>query len=492
MTNPQQEITMSEMNTTNDNGDDLSFEELLNAYDTQISHEINAGDKIEGKIISIGASMVYVSTGTKSDGVVDRAELLDENGELPFKVGDTLELYVVSLTESEIILSRAISGVGSAEMLEDASHSRTPVEGRVTGTVKGGFSVDVMGKRAFCPVSQIDTTYVETLDDYVGNAYHFIITRYAEGGRNIVLSRRDLLEEEMKAKKKAFFSTLSQGDIFKGTVTRLMPYGAFVELTPGIEGMVHISELSWSRVDKPGDLVSAGDTVTVKVLGIETGDSQKDPKISLSMKQVSDNPWDLASTNYKAGDQVTGTVVRLAPFGAFVEIEPGIDGLVHLSEMSHYKRIVKAEDAVSQGERVQVVIKEIDTAKKRISLSMKDASEDPWLRVAETYTPGTLVEGTLEKRERFGLFVNLEPGITALMPSSVISASPSQAAYDRLKPGDPVSGMVDAVDEERRRISIAPPDSKESDGWKDFAKTGKTESMGTMGSLLMEALKKKS
>ena len=217
--------------------DEMSFAKLFESYDAGMGKELNQGDLVDGRIISIGTAGIYIDTGTKSDGVVDKAELLDANGELPYKVGDRLKLYVVSQNESEIILSKALSGAGKATMLNEASRSRTPVEGKVTGVIKGGFSVDIMGKRAFCPVSQMDMKYVENQEEHVGKTYRFLISRYEEGGKNIVVSRRDLQNEELKEKLAVFLNTVKEGDTVEGRVTRLMSYGAFVELIPGVEGL---------------------------------------------------------------------------------------------------------------------------------------------------------------------------------------------------------------------------------------------------------------
>lgn len=470
--------------------EEMSFEELFESYDSGIKKELRQGDVVEGSIISIGRTSVYVDTGTKSDGVVEKAELLDENGEFPYAVNDKIKLYVVSLSESEVLLSKAISGAGMAAMVEDAYHSRTPVEGKVTESVKGGFSVDILGKRAFCPVSQMDVRYVETPEDYVGQTHHFLITRFEENGRNIVISRRELLAEQIKEQRDAFMKTVAEGDVIQGRVTKLMSYGAFVELTPGVEGMVHISELSWARVEKPEEVVRADDILTVKILKIEKPDSDN-PKISLSVKQTSGDPWDNMGTTFKTGDQVSGKVVRLASFGAFVEIAPGVDGLVHISEMSHVKRVLRPEDEVSQGEIVQVVIKAIDMDSKRISLSMKDAAGDPWTGISARYTPGTVLDGTLEKKEGFGLFIRLEPGVTGLMPMSGIRQSESGATYEGLKPGDTARVLVQDVDEDNRRMTLAPPDQKESDNWKQFAGKQTSRPMGTMESVFLEAMAKK-
>jgi len=470
--------------------DEMSFEELFNSYDQKVGKELKQGDMVQGKIISIGKASVYIDTGTKSDGVVDKIELLDENGEFPFQVNDEIKLYVVSLSESEVILSKAISGAGKATMLEDASRNQTPVEGKVIEVIKGGFSVDILGKRAFCPVSQMDVRYVETPEDYLGQTHHFLISRFEERGRNIVVSRRDLLNEQIKEEQEAFLAKVCEGDVIQGCVTKLMPFGAFIELAPGVEGMAHISELSWSRVEKPDEVIQIRDMVNVKLLKIEAREGNT-PKISLSIKQTDANPWDTMGNRFNPGDQITGKVVRLASFGAFVEIAPGVDGLVHISEMSHTRRVLRPEDVVGEGEQVQVVIKAIDQESKRISLSIKDALGDPWTGVSTKYIPGTMVEVTLEKKETFGFFMNLEPGVTGLMPISNIRNAASSADYDRLKPGDSIPVLIQEVDEDTRRITLASPDQKESDNWKQFALDNKKETLGTMESLFREAMNKK-
>ncbi len=467
----------------------MDFASMLDEYDSGISRDLNVGDPVEGRIISIGSSRIYVDTGTKSDGVVEKSELLDENNELPFSTGDPIKLYVVSVNESEIILSKAISGAGMAAMIEDAYRGRTPVEGRVTGVVKGGFTVDIMGKRAFCPVSQMDVIYVETQEDYVNQTFHFLITRYEDNGRNIVVSRRELLAEQIEQERRAFLSTLSQGDVIEGTVTRLMPFGAFVELVPGMEGMIHVSELSWSRVEKPEEVVKKGDRVKVKVLAIEPGKEKAVPKIGLSIRQLSSDPWDDLESTVKPGEQMSGKVVRIAPFGAFVEVAHGLEGLVHISEMSHTRRVVKVDDVVKPGDIVQVVVKAVDQDRKRISLSIKDALGDPWVGANVRYAAGSVVKGTLEKRENFGMFISLEPGITGLLPSSVLSASDKAPEYSAAKPGDSIEVTVTAVDEENRRISLAPSGDAGKDDWSSYAGSGSAP-MGTMASVLKEALKK--
>lgn len=470
-------------------GQEESFAELFEQYSSGLKQEINQGDLINGEIISIGSSSVYVDTGTKSDGVVDKAELLDENGELPYSIGDKIELYVVSVTESEVILSKALSGSSGDHALLDAYKTRTPVEGKVKEVIKGGFHIDISGKRAFCPISQIDISFVDKPETYLNESFTFFITRYEEKGRNIVVSRRDYLAIDVEKKKAEFLDNLKEGDNVEATITKLMPYGAFAELVKGVEGMIHVSELSWTRVEKPEEAVAPGDRVQVKILSVKNQDDGKNPKIALSIKQTSSDPWELAGKRFHVGDQLSGKVMRCAAFGAFVEIAPGTEGLVHVSEMSYVKRILKPEDAVSVGDVVQVVIKEIDTAKKRISLSMRDAMGDPWNGIAMKYPVGKPVKGTLEKKESFGFFICLEPGVTGLLPKSKINQSSQAAELDKIKPGAPVSVIVESIDEDKRRLSFNLSQTESQDDWKSFVATD-SKNMGTMGELLKNAMKK--
>lgn len=484
-------MTDSDNKNNPDNTDEMSFAQLFEEYDSKAGKELSQGDRVDGEIISIGAQTVYVDTGTKSDGVVEKAELLDDNGDFTLTVGDRLTLYVVSSNESEIILSKAMSGAGKVNMLQDASRNRTPVEGKVAGVIKGGFHVDIMGKRAFCPVSQMDVKYVENQEEYVGETFAFLISRFEEGGKNIVVSRRDLLNEEIKERVATFMKETAEGDVIQGTVTRLMSYGAFVELVPGLEGMVHVSELSWSRVENAADEVKVGDTIRVKILKIESGEKPETYKISLSVKQTSDSPWETMDTAFQVGDQVSGKVVRLTSFGAFVEIAPGVDGLVHISEMSHTRRVIRPDDVVQTGERVQVVIKSIDMDSQRISLSIKDALDDPWMGITTKYELHSPIEGIMEKKETFGLFIQLEPGVTGLMPMANVNKAENPSVFEQLKPKDTVQVMITEIDEDKRRITLASLDQKDGTDWKQYAGKSKKSSMGTMESLFLEAMKKK-
>ncbi|BFR48606.1 30S ribosomal protein S1 [Nitratidesulfovibrio sp. HK-II] len=466
--------------------ENASFADLLEAH-SGTAETVRTGERVKATVVAIGEDTVFVATGAKVDGIVERKELEDAEGNLPLAVGDVLELYVVSANANEIKLSRAMTGQAGLAQLEDARSGGIPVEGRVTGPCKGGFNVEVLKRRAFCPASQMDLRPGAEPDSFTGQTFQFLVTRLEQNGRNIVVSRRMLLEREQAESLSALMQSVNEGDVLEGTVARLAPFGAFVEIAPGLEGMVHVSELSWSRVQQADEAVSVGDKVRVKVLGIsgaEEGkggkDSRKGPRISLSIRQVSGDPWQDVADRLDADQVLTGKVTRLAPFGAFIEVLPGVEGLVHLSEMSWTRRINKPEEAVTPGETVTVKVKELDPARKRLSLSLRDAEGDPWSTAEERFPAGSTVTGTVEKRAPFGLFVNLAPGVTGLLPNAVAATSPQSKTYANMNPGAEVSLVVRDIDVKARRISLAPADATgEDDGeWRKYGQPQKREHHG--------------
>lgn len=477
-------------NFEDENNDEKSFAALLEDYSPGKDAVISVGNKIRGKIVSIGKDSVFVDTGTKIDGVVEKAELCDDDQSMALKEGDIIELYVVALSEDEIRLSKAVSGIGGLDMLKEAYRQSIPVEGKINETCKGGFRVEVLQRKAFCPLSQVDINFVENPSEYVGKTLNFLVTTLEENGKNIVLSRRALLEREVEKTRKAFYETLRVGSIVDGRATKIMPYGVFVELAAGVEGMVHISELGWSRAASPESVVRVGDTVQVKVIDIKPSAKPGQLKIALSIKQMTADPWESVDDYFRVGDRIGGTVTRCADFGAFVEVAPGIEGLVHISEMSYKKRVLKPEEIVSVGESVSVMIKEIDLQKRRLSLSIRDAEGDPWVDVANKYSPGQTLEGILEKKEKFGYFITLEPGITGLLPKSKLGGSNLAATIEKLKPGDPIKVVIEAVSPKERKISLAPVNTADEQNWQKFAADAGS-SMGSLGDKLQRALDQK-
>lgn len=462
-----------------------SFADLLDSYSSKITRNIEIGNKISGRIISIGKDSVFMDTGTQIDGVANRGDLLNSKGEFPYVIGDIVELYVVSAKEDEILLSKAISGSGDNTLLNEAYHNEIPVNGKVIEQCKGGFHVDIHQTRAFCPVSQMDISYIENPESFIGQSFDFLILQFEEKGRNIVVSRRELLKQDLENKKELFLKTLSVGAVLTGRVSRVMPYGAFVELIPGLSGLVPISEISWSHIENPEDVLKADDTPQVVVISIQQR-PEGDPKIALSIKQVLENPWSHVRDQFHVGDRVKGRITRLAPFGAFVELAPGIDGLVHLSEISYTQRVNRPEDFLQPADEVYVLIKEIDLLKKRISLSIKDAEGDPWMDVPEKYKIGQTFEGMLQKKEKWGYIVTLEPGVVGILPLSKIRSSGQPAAVESLKPGRAMTVIIDEIKPEERRITLR-LDDPEDENWQQFSPRKSPSSIGTLGDKLQQA-----
>ena len=445
-----------------------NFADMLEAYDLRRTESLRVGDQIEGIVVAIEKETVFVDTGSKFEGTAEVNDLLEKDGSLACRVGDKLKLFVVGITENEIKLSRAFTGIGGLQQIQQAFRSTIPIEGKVTELCKGGFIVDIMKRRAFCPVSQMDVKYIDVPEEYVGQIFDFRITRFEQKGRNIIVSRRVLLEEAQQQAKKQFFQKLQIGDTIEGTVTRLMPYGVFVELIPGLEGMVHISELSWSRIDNPDECVRPGDKIHVKVIEFDPGKGSGKTKIALSAKQIEGDPWERLPETLRTGEKVTGKVTRCAPFGAFVEVAPGIEGLVHISEMSYVKRVLQPEEIVSTGETVSVMVKSIDPQNRKLSLSLRDAEGDPWLEVPDKYRSGQKLTGKIEKKEKFGYLIVLEPGIVGLLPASRIHKASQPARLEKLKQGDDIPVTIEKIDVANRRISLLPADSAESTDWREY------------------------
>lgn len=469
---------------TNPVAEDENFAAMLEASESGGQSSLQVGDKVRGAIIAVTKDSVFVDAGAKIDGVADREELLDAEGGFPYEVGDEIELYVVRFAGGELKLSRAMSGEGGLAMLEEAFQSKMPVQGKVRSTCKGGYNVQVMGRRAFCPISQIDAQFVEDPEVHVGNEYDFLVVTFEEKGRNIVLSRRKLLEAEQQEAAAKFQDEVQAGDVLQGKVVRVKPFGVFVDLMPGVEGMVHVSELGWSRVAEPQDVVSEGEVLTVKVLSVEPDPKRKGLRIALSVKQAQADPWDSVADTYAPGDVVQGVVARLAPFGAFVELQPGVEGLVHISELSYVKRVLKPEEVVQVGEEVQVLVKDVDATQRRIGLSLREVLGDPWSTAHERYAPGAVLTGVVEKREQFGLFVNLEPGITGLLPKSLLSKAQDPTALESLKPGEPIQVRLEVLDQEARKATLAPAEVREGEAtdWrKEMPPTQNTSSFGDSG-----------
>jgi small subunit ribosomal protein S1 len=366
------------------NAEKEDFASMLGESLKRGSKKLSVGDKIRGKILVLGKEDVFVSTGGQHDGVISRRDLNEPDGTCLFKQDDLIELYVTQVRGSDIRLSRKPTDKNLAEDLEDAFDMMLPIQGRIVEVCKGGVRVNVKGKLAFCPISQIDVKHVENAEEYVGKSFEFQITKFEEGGRNIVVSRRKLLQEERDLNAGSFLEENKDGDVVQGKVARLEKFGVFVELAPGVDGLVHISEMAWSRVGDPSELVQVGQEVTVKILKRETINQKVN--ISLSMKQASDRPQAQVSeapakddpwAKFAVGQIFSGKVNRKEVYGLFIQIEPGVTGLLHKSKTFEYPEF--HFDKLRVGDTVSVQIGEIALGERRISLNIpRDPEENEW------------------------------------------------------------------------------------------------------------------
>ncbi len=453
------------------------FAKMFEASLGGVEKKLNVGDKIQGEVLAVGREEIFVSTGTTDDGIVLKTELKKDQPDP--KVGDVMTLFVTQIKDGQYYLSPSPTAKNLADDLEDAFDMMLPIEGKVTEVCNGGFRVSVMGKMAFCPISQIDLRRVDDSSLYIGKKFEFIVTQFSERGRNVVVSRRRLLEEQQESSQAAFLEDHKLGDLVQGVVTRMEKFGAFVELTSGVEGLVHISEISWSRLGDPHEALSLGQSVSAKILKMEAEGGRT--KISLSIKQATQQPWEAMPAAIVEGATVEGKVTKCLNFGAFVEVAPGIEGLVPLSEMSHTKRVLRSDELFKEGDRITVLIKEIRGDERRLLLSFKDSGGDSWSNVGEKLKIGTIVRGRVERREPYGLFVKLDEGVVGLLPKSKAAES-SDFSYDKYKVGDEVTVEVAEIREQDRRISLSVPLDPNAEVWRGYSsKVEPNANLGTLG-----------
>ncbi len=436
--------------TKHDEASDQDLMNMIEMHDAPQNVEIKPGQKASGPVVNVGSEYVFIDIGAKNEAMIALAEMKDKEGNVTVKPGDVVEAYIVSVENDEIAMSKSLSArkAGVSDLI-DAMKSKVPVQGKVTGINKGGFNVNVMGQRAFCPVSHIDVKYVDDPNVYLTKTLDFIIERVTEGGRNIVLSRLPLLEEDLQKVLDELVESSKEKKVYKGKITKIADFGLFVDVE-GVEGLVHISEVSWERAEKLSESFQVGQEVDVVVLKVEKRDRVKNSKVSLSMKHVYDDPWTKVSDTFSVGDSVQGTITRLTNFGAFVQLIPGVEGLIHISEMSWAGRVRHPSDVVSESDTVRVSIIGIDQEKHSISCSLKDKSEDPWITVPEKLPVGATVKGTVASQTRYGFFVDLTDGVTGLLVHQNIASDKK----GEVKVGEEVEVNIQSLDLEQRRIGL--------------------------------------
>jgi len=425
-----------------------SFEDILSQYEkTHSRKKEDGGKQLEGTVIAISDESVFVDIGFKTEGIIRLAafqgEVVKPGDKMPVSVkGRDLEGYY-ELSRQKIAQPTDWSS------LEQAFADKATIVGTVTAVVKGGFSVDV-GVRAFMPASRSGVREAAEMEKLVGQEIRCRIIKLDATHEDIVVDRRALAEEEERGVKERRYSEIREGEIVRGTVRSLTDYGAFVDLG-GVDGLLHVGEIAWSHINKPADVLAVGQQVEAKVLKV---DPEK-RRISLGMKQLLKDPWDSAVKKYKLGERARGTVTRVLEFGAFVELEPGIEGLIHVSEMSWAKKVRIASDVLKSGESVEVVVLGVKQAEHRIALGLKQALGDPWTNVAQSFPAGSVIEGPVTSLTKFGAFVQLAEGIEGMIHVSDISAEKRiEYPQDVLKVGQLVKAQILFVDTPKRLLRL--------------------------------------
>ncbi|MDB9971209.1 30S ribosomal protein S1 [Alphaproteobacteria bacterium] len=430
----------------------------IESFADLFAKQVETDDKIEGKVvkgtvISIDKDMINIDVGYKAEGRINVREFVGKDKSALPKVGDIVEVYLerVENKNGEAILSREKARrEESWETLEKASEKKEKVNGTIFGRVKGGFSVDLDGAIAFLPGSQVDVRPTRDSHHLVGSSQLFHILKMDRRRGNIVVSRRSVLEESRAEAKAELVSTMEEGQILEGIIKNITDYGAFVDLGE-VDGLLHVTDISWKRISHPSETLSIGQKVKVQVIKF----NPETQRISLGMKQLDEDPWDIAQTKYKVNDKFSGRVTNITDYGAFVELESGIEGLVHVSEMSWTKKNMQPGKIVSTSEEVEVVVLEIDSAKRRISLGMKQCKPNPWLDLQDNYKIGSEVEGEVKSITEFGLFIGLPGDMDGLIHLSDLDWNSSgEDIINNYKKGDIVKAKLLEIDIEKERVSL--------------------------------------
>ena len=397
-----------------------------------------------GRVVQVTKDDVFIDFGGKSQGVAPMQHFETEP-----KVGDEMEFVVDRYDQREGLLLLMPKGSASTQVSWETLEIGQVVEGTVTGMNKGGLDLEVKGMRAFMPAGQVDLYFQKDISTFIGQKMKAEVTQFDARAKNLVVSRRNILEREKEEARQKLMAELEEGQTRRGTVRSVTDFGAFVDLG-GADGLLHVSEMSWKRGQKPGDFVKLGDIVDVKIIKLDKASG----KMSLSLKQAMADPWSGAETRYAVGTTLTGRVTRVEPFGAFVEAEEGLEGLLPVSEMS-WQRIRHPSDVVKVGDTIKLVVISLDPAQRRMSFSLKQAGPDPWSTVKDRFAVDMVVDGKVTRVVDFGAFVELEPGLEGLVHISELANTRVRTAGDVVKPGQEVKVRVLEVDKDARRVSLS-------------------------------------
>lgn len=431
-------------------GEAAAFENMFEASVKE--RDFKAGDVVSGKVVEVQSDYVLVDINYKSEGLIPINEFRMVEGQRSVKPGDEVEVCIdrVENENGMVVLSKDKADMLRAwNDISRAAENEELIEGTVIAKVKGGLSVDI-GVKAFLPGSQIDLRPVRNMDVYIGKKYKFKVIKFNKKRGNIVLSRRALLEEERESMRTQTLDAMKEGSRVRGVVKNITDYGAFIDLG-GMDGLLHITDMSWGRVKHPSEVLTLGDEIEVQVLKY---DNERE-RVSLGLKQLQQDPWEAAAAQFPAGTKLSGKIVSLADYGAFVELADGVEGLIHVSEMSWTKRVKHPSQVVNVGDEVNVIVLEVDTANRRISLGMKQLQPNPWIELKASYPEGTIIEGEVKSITDFGIFVGIEEGIDGLVHISDFSWTKRvNHPSEMFAKGQKVRAVVLGVDIENERFSL--------------------------------------
>ncbi|HGJ67108.1 TPA: 30S ribosomal protein S1 [bacterium] len=454
---PAEDQIPAEDTVSEDDEDDIMFsdetENLLEAYDETL-RDFEEGEIVKGVVIKIDRDEVMIDVGYKSEGYIPISEFgTDPDGTPRVKVGDAVDVYLLRKEDQDglVVLSKEIADQKIVwDRIAEAHERGDSIQGRITKRIKGGLKVEIDNVKAFLPASQVELRPVQNFDKYIGKSLDMKVIKLSKRRRNIVLSRRVILEEERESKRQATLSTLEVGQVRDGIVKNITQFGAFIDLG-GVDGLLHKSDMSWGRVNHPSEVVAVGDKVEVMILSVDAEAS----KISLGMKQKFADPWLSVETKYPIDSIVTGKVVSIVDYGAFIELEPGVEGLIHVSEMSWTRRVPHPSKVLKKGDEVQAKVLDIDPNKQKISLGLKQLQMNPWEALADRYPVGSKIIGRVRNLTDFGAFIEIEEGIDGLIHVSDLSwAKRAMNPSDVLKEGDQVEAIVLSIDPEKQRVSL--------------------------------------
>ena len=469
-----------------------SFAEMLEQSSRKTSR-LFPGQKVKADVVSISGDLVYIDLGGKSEGVIDSAELTDKDGNITVKSGDTIEAYFVAVQNGARKMTTLVGGYSAVSLnaIRDAFEAGVPVNGEVRREVKGGFEVSVGGVRCFCPFSQIDLKGGREGGIYLGSTFPFKVIEFGENGKNVIVSRRAVLDRERQDKLDVLKTSLSVGMELPVTVVSLQKFGAFVDLG-GVEGLVPVSELAWERVGKPSDVLAVGQKITVKIISL---DWEKN-RLTLSLKAMQPDPWSSVAERYTVDSRVPGTITRLTSFGAFVRLETGIEGLIHISNLGAGRRINHPKEVVESGQVVEVYVLGVDPANRKISLSLQPKVEPKKIVLPNV---GDLLDGVVDKVMPFGIFVKMKSGLSGLIPNAETGTPAGTDLKKIFSSGMVVQTVVVEVDTASGKVRLslkALQDKASQDEYDEYVDSARkveksTGGFGSLGDILKARMEEK-